>query len=106
MVARKDKVENEDIVIWATFGLTHNPRVEDWPVMPVEIHELKLRPGDFFTENPGIDLPTKKNESSVLTNGNGECCATNGHTNGHSNGTNGMNGQGGLVERVRETLGI
>lgn len=108
MIARKDNVENEDIVIWATFGLTHNPRVEDWPVMPVEIHELKLRPGDFFTENPGIDLPTKKNEASVLTNGNGEsCCATNGHTNGHSNGTNGTNGtETTLVDRVRETLGI
>lgn len=33
MVARGDNVENEDIVVWAVFGLTHNPRVEDWPVM-------------------------------------------------------------------------
>jgi primary-amine oxidase len=33
MVKRKDEVENEDIVIWNVFGLTHNPRVEDWPVM-------------------------------------------------------------------------
>lgn len=32
-VARKDNVEDEDIVLWSVFGLTHNPRVEDWPVM-------------------------------------------------------------------------
>lgn len=31
--ARNDDVLNEDIVVWSVFGLTHNPRVEDWPVM-------------------------------------------------------------------------
>ena len=31
--ARNESVEDEDIVVWATFGLTHNPRVEDFPVM-------------------------------------------------------------------------
>lgn len=31
--ARNEDVLNEDIVVWAVFGLTHNPRVEDWPVM-------------------------------------------------------------------------
>lgn len=30
---RRDNVSNDDIVLWAVFGLTHNPRVEDWPVM-------------------------------------------------------------------------
>jgi primary-amine oxidase len=33
MAKRKDEVTNEDIVLWNVFGLTHNPRVEDWPVM-------------------------------------------------------------------------
>ncbi len=32
-VARNENVENDDVVVWHTFGLTHNPRVEDWPVM-------------------------------------------------------------------------
>jgi primary-amine oxidase len=32
-VARKDAVEDDDVVVWNVFGLTHNPRVEDWPVM-------------------------------------------------------------------------
>jgi primary-amine oxidase len=31
--ARKDDIVDEDIVLWSVFGLTHNPRVEDWPVM-------------------------------------------------------------------------
>lgn len=30
---RKDNVDDEDLVLWSVFGLTHNPRVEDWPVM-------------------------------------------------------------------------
>lgn len=32
-VKRGDRVDNTDIVIWNVFGITHNPRVEDWPVM-------------------------------------------------------------------------
>lgn len=78
-VARNDNVENEDVVVWNVFGLTHNPRVEDWPVMPVEIHQLHLRPADFFTANPALDVPGTKNEASVLVNGtrhaSEECCA-------------------------------
>lgn len=31
--ARDENVEDEDLVLWSVFGLTHNPRVEDWPVM-------------------------------------------------------------------------
>ncbi|KIV77238.1 hypothetical protein PV11_09053 [Exophiala sideris] len=80
-VKRNDKIEDEDVVVWNVFGLTHNPRVEDWPVMPVEIHQLNIKPADFFTENPAIDVPSNKNEASVLTNG-----ATNGHANSHANG--------------------
>lgn len=32
-VKRGDQVSDTDVVVWSTFGLTHNPRVEDWPVM-------------------------------------------------------------------------
>jgi primary-amine oxidase len=32
-VKREEPVENDDVVVWNCFGLTHNPRVEDWPVM-------------------------------------------------------------------------
>ncbi|KAI2465438.1 copper amine oxidase 1 [Annulohypoxylon bovei var. microspora] len=71
-------------VVWSVFGLTHNPRVEDWPVMPVEIHQFHLRPADFFTSNPALDIPSTRNESSVLVPCHGEKVA--------ENGTNGVNG--------------
>jgi primary-amine oxidase len=31
--ARNDDVFQADVVVWSCFGLTHNPRIEDWPVM-------------------------------------------------------------------------
>lgn len=30
---RNDDVLDTDLVVWSVFGLTHNPRSEDWPVM-------------------------------------------------------------------------
>jgi primary-amine oxidase len=73
--ARGDSVENTDVVVWSVFGLTHNPRVEDWPVMPMEKHELHFRPADFFDRNPALDVPSNKNLSSVEVDG--ECCNRN-----------------------------
>ena len=46
-----------DLVVWYTFGLTHIPRVEDWPVMPVSSVGFLLRPDGFFDANPALDLP-------------------------------------------------
>ncbi|KAI8140977.1 copper amine oxidase [Fennellomyces sp. T-0311] len=56
----KKNVRNEDIVLWLTFGLTHIPRVEDFPVMPVETCGFMLKPCNFFLGNPGIDIPASK----------------------------------------------
>ncbi|KAH7010111.1 hypothetical protein EDB80DRAFT_868631 [Ilyonectria destructans] len=36
-VKDRNYLVNDDIVIWHTFGFTHNPQVEDFPVMPAEI---------------------------------------------------------------------
>ncbi|KAJ5717301.1 hypothetical protein N7488_002947 [Penicillium malachiteum] len=49
-------VRNEDMVVWHTFGTTHNPRVEDWPVMPVEKMMVSLKPVNFFSGNPALDV--------------------------------------------------
>ncbi|KXT07519.1 hypothetical protein AC579_196 [Pseudocercospora musae] len=86
-VARKENVQDEDVVVWSVFGLTHNPRVEDWPVMPVEIHQINLRPADFFEANPSIDVPSTRNLESKLAVQNGEQVNGNGCCNG--NGVNG-----------------
>ncbi|KAF9886316.1 hypothetical protein FE257_011575 [Aspergillus nanangensis] len=50
-------VRDEDIVIWHTFGTTHNPRVEDWPIMPVDKMTVSLKPVNFFWRNPALDVP-------------------------------------------------
>jgi primary-amine oxidase len=52
-----------DLVTWHTVGLTHVPRPEDWPIMPVEKARLNLIPVGFFDKSPVMDLPT----------GNGHC---------------------------------
>uniref|UniRef100_UPI002899D863 primary-amine oxidase n=1 Tax=Arthrobacter sp. TaxID=1667 RepID=UPI002899D863 len=33
--AQDRSIDGEHIVLWHTFGLTHYPRIEDWPIMPV-----------------------------------------------------------------------
>ena len=50
-------IENADVVVWHTFGVTHVPRPEDWPVMPVEYAGFMLMPTGFFDQNPAIDVP-------------------------------------------------
>lgn len=48
---------DDDIVLWYCFGLTHMPRPEDWPVMPVEYTGFLLQPAGFFDRNPALDIP-------------------------------------------------
>jgi primary-amine oxidase len=49
-------IDNRDVVLWYTMGITHNPRPEDWPVMPVHEAGFKLVPWGFFARNPALDL--------------------------------------------------
>jgi primary-amine oxidase len=65
-------VRNTDIVLWHTFGSTHNPRIEDWPVMPCEKMSVGLKPCNFFSRNPGMDVMPSSQERnrSVLVDGN------------------------------------
>lgn len=50
-------IENQDVVLWYSMGITHIPRPEDWPVMPVHKAGFKLMPNGFFARNPAMDLP-------------------------------------------------
>ena len=50
-------LENTDVVVWHTVGVTHVPRPEDWPVMPVEYCGFTLLPFGFFERNPALDVP-------------------------------------------------
>jgi primary-amine oxidase len=49
-------IANTDVVLWYTLGVTHNPRPEDWPVMPVHAAGFRLVPWGFFPRNPAMDL--------------------------------------------------
>ncbi|HEX7132689.1 MAG TPA: primary-amine oxidase, partial [Iamia sp.] len=48
---------DQQVVVWHTFGVTHVPRPEDWPVMPVETCGFRLSPAGFFAANPALDVP-------------------------------------------------
>lgn len=54
-------IDNQDVVLWYTMGITHIPRPEEWPVMPVHKIGFKLVPRDFFDRNPALDVPVAPN---------------------------------------------
>jgi primary-amine oxidase len=56
-VANNETLANQDVVVWYTLGVTHIPRPEEWPVMPVTHVGFKLIPGGFFSRNPALDVP-------------------------------------------------
>ena len=61
-------IENTDVVLWYTFGHTHIPRPEDYPVMPTAYIGFLLKPNGFFSENPANDVPP-----SPSVSGNNGC---------------------------------
>ena len=69
-----DPVDDTDVVLWHTFGITHVTRPEgrcrlqtacqtstndsaDFPVMPAEKMMVSLKPTNFFEHNPSNDVP-------------------------------------------------
>ncbi|CAN5664507.1 primary-amine oxidase [soil metagenome] len=48
-------IENQDIVLWYTLGITHQPRPEEWPIMPEHRSGFKLIPNSFFSQNPSLN---------------------------------------------------
>jgi primary-amine oxidase len=64
-------IDGADLVLWHTFGLTHVPRPEDWPIMPVDYAGFWLKPYGFLDRNPALDLP--ESSQAHLQGGDG-CC--------------------------------
>ncbi|KAF2088583.1 hypothetical protein K490DRAFT_64632 [Saccharata proteae CBS 121410] len=67
---RKDDVVDTDVVVFVQFGINHVPRIEDFPVMPVEILKVALKPVNFFDRNPALDVPPSEqgfNKSELLS---------------------------------------
>jgi primary-amine oxidase len=55
--AKNRSIEFEDVVLYYTVGVTHVPRVEDWPIMNAHHAGFKLVPAGFFSSNPAIGVP-------------------------------------------------
>jgi primary-amine oxidase len=71
----KDRpVESTDVVFWYTFGHTHIPRPEDYPVMPAAYIGFLLKPNGFFAMNPANDLPPSAPKKKILDMAKGDCC--------------------------------
>ncbi len=73
-------LDGEDIVLWHTFGLTHFPRPEDWPIMPVDYAGFWFKPNGFLDQNPAMDVPESSQahvsaDAGCCGGGNGCNCA-------------------------------
>jgi len=53
-IADDESLENRDVVMWYTFGVTHIPHPEEWPVMNAHHTGFSLVPVNFFSQNPGM----------------------------------------------------
>ncbi|KAG6754093.1 hypothetical protein POTOM_042101 [Populus tomentosa] len=67
-VKQNRPLEETDIVLWYVFGITHVPRLEDWPVMPVERLGFMLMPHGFFNCSPAVDVPPSTCELDAKDN--------------------------------------
>ncbi|MCH1882487.1 primary-amine oxidase [Agrococcus sp. ARC_14] len=76
-------VDGDDLVVWHAFGLTHIPRPEDWPIMPVDAAGFWVKPYGFLDRNPALDVPEA---------GRGCGCAGDSCTCGHDRGHDGHSG--------------
>ena len=68
-------IENTDLVFWYTFGHTHIPRPEDYPVMPTAYIGFLLKPNGFFRQNPANDVPpAAARVGAAAPAADGGCC--------------------------------
>jgi len=59
---------------------------------PVEIHTIQLKPADFFTRNPAIDVPSTKNVTSQYYEQVAGIVRVNGHAESNEQQGNSING--------------
>ncbi len=68
-------IDGEDLVLWHTFGLTHFPRPEDWPIMPVDYAGFWFKPYGFLDQNPAMDVPeSSQAHGGAASSAGAGCC--------------------------------
>ncbi len=60
-------VADTDLVVWYSFGHTHIPRPEEWPVMAAHKIGFMLKPDGFFDANPALDLAPSESRASCCS---------------------------------------
>ncbi len=69
-------IANTDVVFWYTFGHTHIPRPEDYPVMPTAYIGFLLKPNGFFKQNPANDVPPSLPKDETKPPSSHSCCGS------------------------------
>jgi len=56
-IKNQESLDDEDAVIWYTFGVTHTTRPEEWPIMNVHVASgFSLVPVNFMSQNSEMAL--------------------------------------------------
>ena len=74
---RNDNIEDEDIVCWLQFGISHFPRTEDFPLMPAEPLSVMVRASNFFQKNPALWVPPSSVDIDRTSKDLNKCCGGN-----------------------------
>lgn len=69
-------IDSEEISLWHTFALTHFPRTENWPMMPVDTVGFTIRPEGFFDRSPVLDVPALVQHGYCATKESDGCCSS------------------------------
>ncbi|ALU73557.1 tyramine oxidase (plasmid) [Rhodococcus erythropolis R138] len=72
-IADDEPLVGEDLVLWHTFALTHFPRSEDWPIMPMDYARFTLKPYNFFDKNPTLNVPAPVGEGHCIASSDQAC---------------------------------
>jgi len=65
-IQRDGNLVDGNLVLWYVFGVTHIPRLEDWPVMPVEYTGFALKPSGFFDRSPVINTELEEDAAPTM----------------------------------------
>ena len=88
-LAEDEDIRQQDIILWHTFGVTHMPRCEDFPIMPAEDVKVLLKAYNMFERNPAMRMPpsyatfgpggqvidARDQHSVSATESAGQCCS-------------------------------
>ncbi|MEV0043980.1 primary-amine oxidase [Nocardia rhamnosiphila] len=72
-IADDKPLVGEDLVLWHTFAVTHFPRAEDWPIMPMDYAKFTLKPYNFFDRNPTLNVPAPAVDDHCTASGEQVC---------------------------------